>query len=70
MSPKFVTFMTLSNTFEIKDIKIRIVDRFLFVEAERSFGEKGNNLSKWKYKHCIHLRKSVDIDKLKAFYDG
>jgi len=70
MNRKFSTSNVLSHTFEYKEIKIRIVDRFLFVEADQRYGLKGVNYFTKKYKHCIRLRRSIGIDKLKAFYDG
>jgi len=49
MNRKFSTLIVLSCTFDFSEIKIRIVDRFLFDEAERRYGLKGVNYTTTKY---------------------
>ena len=51
-----------------EDVKIRILDHFLFIEAERKTGVKGVNLTSHKFKSCIKLRKNVGASKVRAFY--
>ena len=62
------TSLDLCSYYFAEDLKIRILDNFLIVEAERKRGIKGVNLTVHKFKTCIKMRKNVDIDKIKAFF--
>jgi len=67
---KMDTTIDLFPYFNLGDVKIYIIDRFLFVEIEQKIGLKGHNFTTFKYKHCRRLLRSVDIVRLKAFQDG
>jgi len=47
-----------------------MLDQFLFIEAEQKRGLKGVNFTTHNYKSCRKLRKTMDIENLKAFYDS
>lgn len=68
MSRQFATSVELTSYYDVEHVKIYIIDRFLFVEAEKKQGLKGVNYTTHRYKHCRRLRRSLEIDKLKAFY--
>jgi len=68
MTRNLTTSLELTSYYFADEIKIRILDRFLFVEAETKSGLKGVNYSTHKFKSCRKLRPNTQIDKLKAFY--
>jgi len=68
MTRNLTTSLELTSYYIDHEIKIRILDRFLFVEAETKSGLKGVNYSTHKFKSCRKIRQNIDIDKLKAFY--
>lgn len=68
MTRNLTTSLDLTSYYFHDEIKIRILDRFLFVEAETKSGLKGVNYSTQRFKSCRKLRQNIDIDKLKAFY--
>jgi len=68
MSCQLCTSLDLASFYCHDDIKIRILDRFLFMEAETKTGVKGANYSTHKFKSCRKLRHDIDTDRLKAFY--
>jgi len=68
MSRQFTTSVDLSSCYDVEHVKIYIIDRFLFVEAEKKHGLKGVNYTTHRYKNCRRLRRSLEIDNLKAFY--
>jgi len=70
MTRQFSTSVDLCSCYDENEVKIRILDQFLFIEAEQKRGLKGVNFTSSNYKSCRRLRKTVDIENLKAFYDG
>jgi len=68
MTRNLTTSLALTSYYFPNEIKIRILDRFLFVEAETKNGLKGVNYSTHKFKSCRKLQHNIDIDSLKAFY--
>lgn len=62
------TSLHLFSHYFPAEVKIRVLDEFLFIEAETKEGIKGVNFTTHKFKSCRKLRKNIDIDKLKAFY--
>jgi len=68
MTRQLSTSLDLASFYCHEDIKIRILDRFLFMEAETKTGLKGVNYSTHKFKSCRKLRQNIEIDRLRAFY--
>lgn len=58
----------LHSTFLPEDISVRIVHRFLFIEARKKEGVKGVNLATFTFKKCIKLSKNTDLDEIMAYY--
>jgi Hsp20/alpha crystallin family len=61
------TAVDLAPAFIAADIRIKILDQFLFIEAERKSGIKGVNYTTWKFKVCRKLPKTIDPQSLRAF---
>jgi hypothetical protein len=62
MATTFQTSFCLSEYYFPRDIQIRIVHKFLIVEACRIEGIKGINYSKYKFKTCKKLPQNLDIE--------
>lgn len=60
----------LSAKFDPTEISIKIIDKFLFIEACHTLGIKGKNLQKFLFKTCIELPLITDINHLNVFYSG
>jgi len=58
----------LGFKFSLHEIKIRIVDNFIFVEAVREEGEKGVNFSRIMFKKCIKTDNNTILKDLMAVY--
>lgn len=53
-----------------EQIKVRIIDKFLFVEATSTEGKKGVDFTKMTFKTCKKLSPATDTQRIRAFYDG
>jgi len=58
----------LGYFYKTSEIKIRIIEKFIFIEAESSCGVNGGNFSTYKYKTCYKLDKTIDITTIKAYH--
>ena len=70
MSDKMQPPINLQGNFLAENIQIKIIHRFLIIEACRIDGVKGVNYSKYRFKTCLKLRNHTDMISLKAFYSG
>jgi hypothetical protein len=59
----------LSTKFTPSEITIKIIDKFLFIEAVKTHGVKGKNFVKHSFKTCIELPPNSNVKDLRAFYN-
>jgi hypothetical protein len=68
MARTIETTIFLTSRFSMEDIHMKIIDRFLFVEAEQKYGIKGINFTTWKFKACRKLPNNIDTSLIRAIF--
>lgn len=68
MARKLETSVWIANPFLTENIKIWMLDKFMFIEASKIEGLKGVNYKKHYFKMCLSVAPKTDVKNLKAFY--
>lgn len=68
MARKLETTVCIADPFLPENIKIWMLDKFLFIEATKIEGLKGVNYKKHYFKMCLRVAPKTDVKNLKAFY--
>lgn len=58
----------MSVIYPPSEIRVYIIDKFLFIEACHSKGVKGKNLQKFMFKTCVEMPLITDINRIRVFY--
>lgn len=68
VSLKMNLVVDFSFSFKAESVSVKIVDKFLFIEASESNGVKGVDCTKRFFKTCKKVDLTVPPEALKAFY--